>query len=179
MDIKELRTKEGLSQAALAKRLGIATSAIGHLENGRMKVSARIAAKVKEEFGVDVAEKTATAKKTVKETAKKASAKAKTAAKKADDKVVAEKIEAKKTTRKAAAKAKETVKKAEKTVKAPVKNAKAAKLEIVIQSPMGGNITSEEIAAKLPKDAETVFVRVDQNKLWWIKGEETGSVDIW
>lgn len=44
---------------------------------------------------------------------------------------------------------------------------------------MGGNITSEEIAAKLPKDAEMVFVCVDQNKLWWIKGEETGSVDIW
>ena len=44
---------------------------------------------------------------------------------------------------------------------------------------MGGNITSEEIAAKLPEDAEMVFVRVDQNKLWWIKGEETGSVDIW
>jgi hypothetical protein len=44
---------------------------------------------------------------------------------------------------------------------------------------MGGNITSEEIAAKQPKDAEMVFVRVDQNKLWWIKGEETGSVDIW
>ena len=179
MDIKELRTKEGLSQAALAKRLGVATSAIGHLENGRMKISAKIAAKVKEEFGVDVAEKEATAKKTVKETAKKASAKAKTAAKKADDKVVAEKIEAKKTTHKAAVKVKETVKKTEKAVKAPVKNAKAAKLEIVIQSPMGGNITSEEIAAKLPKDAETVFVRVDQNKLWWIKGEETGSVDIW
>ena len=179
MDIKELRTKEGLSQAALAKRLGIATSAIGHLENGRMKVSARIAAKVKEEFGVDVAEKTSTAKKTVKETVKKASTKAKTVAKKADEKVVAEKIEAKKATHKAAAKAKETVKKAEKAVKAPAKKAKATKLEIVIQSPMGGNITSEEIAAKLPKNAETVFVRVDQNKLWWIKGEETGSVDIW
>ena len=179
MDIKELRTKEGLSQAALAKRLGIATSAIGHLENGRMKVSARIAAKVKEEFGVDVAEKTSTAKKTVKETVKKASTKAKTVAKKEDDKVVAEKIEAKKATHKAAAKAKETVKKAEKAVKAPAKKAKATKLEIVIQSPMGGNITSEEIAAKLPKNAETVFVRVDQNKLWWIKGEETGSVDIW
>ncbi len=38
---------------------------------------------------------------------------------------------------------------------------------------------AEEIAAKLPKGAETVFVRVDQNKLWWIKGEETGAVDIW
>ena len=35
------------------------------------------------------------------------------------------------------------------------------------------------IAAKIPAGAESVFVRVDQNKLWWIKGEETGSVDIW
>ena len=47
MNIKELRTKEGLSQSALAKKLGIATSAIGHMENGRVKVSAKIAAKVK------------------------------------------------------------------------------------------------------------------------------------
>ena len=27
--------------------------------------------------------------------------------------------------------------------------------------------------------ADTVFVRVDQNKLWWVKDDETGSVDIW
>ena len=38
MNIKELRTKEGLSQSALAKKLGIATSAIGHMENGRMNI---------------------------------------------------------------------------------------------------------------------------------------------
>ena len=63
--------------------------------------------------------------------------------------------------------------------KKPAAKAKAAKLEIFIQSPMGGNITPEEIAAKLPKGAKSVFVRVDQNKLWWINGEETGSVDIW
>ena len=44
---------------------------------------------------------------------------------------------------------------------------------------MGGNISDAEIVAKLPDGTETVFVRVDQNKLWWIKGEETGSVDIW
>lgn len=50
---------------------------------------------------------------------------------------------------------------------------------IIVQSPMGGNITAEEIAAKIPAGADSVFVRVDQNKLWWIKGEETGSVDIW
>jgi Helix-turn-helix. len=52
MNIKELRTKEGLSQSALAKKLGIATSAIGHMENGRMKVSAKIADKAKAVFGV-------------------------------------------------------------------------------------------------------------------------------
>ena len=73
--------------------------------------------------------------------------------------------------------------KTEKPVKAaakkPAAKAKAAKLEIFIQSPMGVNITPEEIAAKLPKGAKSVFVRVDQNKLWWINGEETGSVDIW
>ena len=47
--------------------------------------------------------------------------------------------------------------KTEKPVKAaakkPAAKAKAAKLEIFIQSPMGGNITPEEIAAKLPKGA--------------------------
>ena len=152
MKIKELRTKEGLSQSALAKKLGIATSAIGHMENGRMKVSAKIAAKVKEEFGVDIA-----------------------------DAVTAEKIEVKKTAAKASRKAKETVKAVENKVEKKVKDskAKAAKLEIIVQSPMGGNITAEEIAAKVPAGAESVFVRVDQNKLWWIKGEETGSVDIW
>jgi transcriptional regulator with XRE-family HTH domain len=150
MNIKELRTKEGLSQSALAKKLGIATSAIGHMENGRMKVSAKIAAKVKEEFGVDVA-----------------------------DAVTAEKIEVKKTAAKASRKAKETVKAVETKVEKKVSKAKAAKLEIIVQSPMGGNITAEEIAAKIPAGADSVFVRVDQNKLWWIKGEETGSVDIW
>ncbi len=51
--------------------------------------------------------------------------------------------------------------------------------EIVIQSPMGGEITPEQVVAKLPERVDCVFVRVDQNKLWWIRGEETGSVDIW
>ena len=60
-----------------------------------------------------------------------------------------------------------------------VSKAKAAKLKVIVQSPLGGNITAEEIAAKIPAGADSVFVRVDQNKLWWIKDEETGSVDIW
>ncbi len=103
------------------------------------------------------------AKATVKKTVKKAEAAAEKAAS------AVKKAPAKKAPAKAA-------KPAEK--KAPAKKA-AKKLEIFVQSPLGGNITPEEIAAKLPEGAESVFVRVDQNKLWWIRGEETGSVDIW
>ncbi len=241
MTIKELRTKEGLSQAAMAKRLGVATSAIGHMENGRMKVSPKIAAKVKDEFGVDVdiakvekpakvktekpvkakaekvkkevktaakkvedkavaekieAKKTAAkatrkAKTAVKETTakvekaiKKVPAKAKTVEKKAEDKAVADKIEAKKTaaktTRKAKTAVEKTTTKVEKKVKKPAAKAKAAKLTIEIQSPLGGSITPEEIAAKLPKDTTNVYVRIDENKLYWVKKNgENGSVDIW
>ena len=119
----------------------------------------------------------------VKEEAAKVSAKARTAVKKAEDKVLAEKIEVKKeavkTTREAKTAVKKTAVKVEKAVKKPAAKAKMIKLEIIVQSPMGGNITAEEIAAKVPAGADSVFVRVDQNKLWWIRGEETGSVDIW
>lgn len=110
---------------------------------------------------------------------KKTSAAAKRTAKKVADKAAANEIEAKKTASKTARKVKEAVEVTEAKVEKKVAKAKAAKLEIIVQSPMGGNITAEEIAAKIPAGADSVFVRVDQNKLWWIKGEETGSVDIW
>lgn len=197
MNIKELRTKEGLSQSALAKKLGIATSAIGHMENGRMKVSAKIANKVKEVFGVvldteakvekaakTTAKKTKAAAQKVEKAVKKAPAKVKAAEKKVEDKVVAEKVEAKKTATKTTRKAKTAVKKAatkvEKAVEKPAAKAKAAKLTIEIQSPLGGSITPEEIAAKLPKDTTNVYVRIDENKLYWVKKNgETGSIEIW
>ena len=51
--------------------------------------------------------------------------------------------------------------------------------EIFIQSPMGGNITPEAIGRKIPADAECAYVRVDQNRIWWVRGEEYGSVVIW
>ena len=123
------------------------------------------------------------AEEAVKEEARKVSTKAKAAAKKAEDKAAAEKTEvrkaAAKTTQKAKTAVKETAAKVEKAVKKPAAKVKAAKPEIIVQSPVGGNITVEEIAAKIPADAEAVFVRVDQNKLWWVKGEESGNVDIW
>ena len=82
MAVKELRTKEGLSQAEMAKRLGIVTSAIGHMENGRMKVSPKIAAKAKEEFDVDLDIEPKAIKKPAKEKVKAAAKKAKKTVKK-------------------------------------------------------------------------------------------------
>jgi hypothetical protein len=89
-----------------------------------------------------------------------------------EEQAVASEIEVKKTARKAGRKAKETTQKVEKAVR-------KATLDIIIESPMGGSISTDEIAAKLPKGATAVYVRVDENKLYWVKGDDTGSVDIW
>ena len=122
MTIRELRQLKGLSQSRFAALIGVNPSTVGHMENGRMKISDRIADKIWEVFGVDVHE--------------------------------------------------------EENLK-PARKAKARKMVIYVQSPLGGNITPEEIETKIPEDADCVFVRVDQNKLWWLRGEESGSVDIW
>ncbi len=53
------------------------------------------------------------------------------------------------------------------------------KIEIYIQSPLGGNITPEQIRARMPEGAEQAYVRVDQNLIWWVRGDETGAVEIW
>lgn len=48
----------------------------------------------------------------------------------------------------------------------------------VIQSPLGGSITPEEILSKTGP-VDSVYIRVDENKAYWVRGEETGSVDLW
>lgn len=122
MTIRELRQSKKLTQAQFARLIGVNPSSVGHLENGRMKVSDRIADKIWEVFGVEVGQ-----------------------------------AEMK-----------------------PAKKAAAPKLEIYIQSPLGGNITPEEVAERMPEGTEACFVRVDQNKIWWVREDgETGYVWIW
>lgn len=123
MTIRELRIMKNMTQSRMAELIGVNKSAIGHMENGRMNISDRIAEKIWEVFGVEV-----------------------------------EDVSEKKL----------------------VKKVSAPKLELYIQSPYGGNITPEEVAAKLPEGTEACFVRVDQNKIWWVRGDgETGFVWIW
>ena len=90
-------------------------------------------------------------------------------------KAPAAKAAAKPAEKKAAAKP--AVKKAPEK-KAAVKPAAKKGTEVIIQSPMGGNITPEEILAKVGK-ADKIYIRVDENKAYWVRGKETGSVDLW
>lgn len=126
-------------------------------------------------------------KKTTRSTGRKAKAKVEEAvaqvAEKAADAAAAVEVEVKKV----AGKAKRAVKKAEVKVEEaaeaatkPTRKARASKLDIVIQSVMGGAITPEEIAAKVPKDAVSAYVKVEENKIYWVnKAGETGDVQIW
>ena len=62
---------------------------------------------------------------------------------------------------------------------APAKETPTKKpAQIIIQSPMGGEITPEDILTKAG-NADKIYVRVDQNKLYIVNGDETGSVDLW
>ena len=234
LTIRELREKNKLSQVALAKSLGVSSNAISAIESGRLKLSERLAAKVKEVYGEAVEQPAGTVlEKKLEKAAANVEKKARTARRKvkaAEEKVeeaVAEKAEklaedtaqAVLDTEKKADKKKRAVRtraKANKpaveavaeAVAAPVeaaaivveqkakkarkprtrtetarkpaeKKASAAKApKIVIQSPFGGEITEAEILARIG-EADAVYVRVDQNKAYWVRGEESGAIDLW
>ena len=49
---------------------------------------------------------------------------------------------------------------------------------IIIQSPSGQEITPKEIKAKVGV-AEKIYVRAGEGKAYWVRGKETGSVELW
>ncbi len=129
--------------------------------------------------GIEVKKNTRKTVQKIKEAAEKATSTVKDAV---DDQAAAAEIEVKKKTRKAGRKAKEaadTVKETAGEVKKSTKSA-VGFVNIIIQSPMGGVITPAEIHKKVPKDTKDVYVRVDDNKLYYVlKNGEIGNVDIW
>ena len=130
----------------------------------------KVAEEIKEE-----AKKVSTRAKKVAADVKAETTKAKTTAKKVAADVKAEtSTRAKKAVETAAAKVEKDVKKV--AVKKPA--AKKA-LNLVIQSKMGGSITAEEVAAKIPKNAINAYVKVEENKIYWTTADDAGSVDIW
>ena len=161
-ELTKIREERNLSKSDFAKLLGVTPMLLGRYEKGSCAIPEDIAKKLQDTAVATEIE--------VKKTARKGGRKAKEAAEAVaqSDPVVAAEIEVKKNTRKAGRKAKETVKKA-----AGIPN-------IIIQSPMGGYITPVDIAKKVPKNTEDVYVRVDENKLYYVlKNGESGDVDIW
>lgn len=93
----------------------------------------------------------------------------------ASDAAVATEIEVKKNTRKAGRKAAEKVKKAAADLEEAVSGP-----NIIIQSPMGGFISTTDILKKVPANTADVYVRVDENKLYYVlQNGDSGDVDIW
>lgn len=204
MTIKELCVKITLSREKLAEAAGVSASAIAAVKTGCINLGRKISGAVKEIRG-EAAAVEARAEERIQDTkaaaeeAKEKAAKVKAentvseAAEKAEEiKAAAEETKAK--LEAVAAAAEKTAKTRKKSQKAPEK-AKAAKkeapvrepaarkpadetIQVIIQSPIGGEITPEAILAKVG-EADTIYVRIDENKAYWVKGEEHGSVDLW
>jgi len=177
-ELTKIREEKKLSKSDFAKLLGITPMLLGRYEKGSIAIPENVAEKLQEAADAAVATEIEV-KKTVRKggrKAKKAIVEATAVVKEAvEDEAAATQIEVKKTVRKAGRKAKEAAAKAA----AEVKEATGGP-NIIIQSPMGGYITTEDIVKKVPKDTEDVYVRVDVNKLYYVlKNGENGDVDIW
>ena len=79
---------------------------------------------------------------------------------------------------------KRLLKKTERSAVAPVNNvnkksAETAETAVIIQSPDGHEITVDEIISKIGIQVDKIYIRVDKNAAYWVKGEENGSVALW
>ena len=192
MTLKELRKQRSLTQIALAKELGVSGKTVSLIEVGKLKLSKKLSDRIQEVYGELVEPAAAVAAEAVLETEKKVQkrgrkAKAKAQADKpaveaAAEAVAETAVEIEEKVVKKARRGRPPKAAAEKEPAAEKKPRKAVEKKsaptIVIQSPFGGEITPEEICAKVG-EADMVYVRVDENKAYWVKGEETGAVDLW
>lgn len=208
MNLKELREKNKLTQAAFGSSLGVSGKAIYLIESGNMNLSKKLSDKIAEVYGEFIEPTGRRAKAAAARAEKKADAIATDAAQAVLD--AEKKVDKRKRKAKAKVQAdKPAVEAVAEAVAAPVeavaeavavpveavaaavaapmeaavekkarKRAAKPAVSVVIQSPMGGEITPEEICARIGQ-ADTVYIRVDQNKAYWVRGEEHGDIDLW
>ena len=175
MTIKELRQMKGLTLAAFAESIGIGMSTLTGYEAGKRQPGAKALAAIKEVYGVDLSNTSspsgdapAPAEKKVRQPRGKKEAPA-SAEKKTEEKKT-RKPRAKKEAAPAPVEEKVEKKAEKKTSKQPAK--------IIIQSLMGGEITPEEILSRVG-DVDKVYIKVEENAAYWVKGDETGAINIW
>ena len=193
-ELIQIRESKKLTKSAFAAALGITALLEGRYEGGKLSIPDKIADKVKEVFPDQTEqqeEKTAT--KEIKKPDRKPR-KEKTDSETIQPETKTEEISSPASEAVPAAEKKAPVEKkapAEKKTraakgskkagseKAPAGRSKSKAPQFIIESSMGGTITPEEILSRIPKDVDTVYVKPEDNKAYWVKGDETDSVDLW
>jgi len=166
--VREIRNREKLSQAALAKAIGVSAASVSNYESGKAKPGKKTADKILELYGVDIL-----AKDEKKAPAGNASVKnapsGKSAAKKAKVKKGA--------TKKAGETAVST--KVEPDI---VKREEPSELKVSIQSLMGGSILVDDIVARVhasAPDAKEIYVKPEENRAYYVGKTSEGFVVLW
>ena len=165
--IKNVREKLSLSKSALAEMIGVSETTIRNYESGKRKPKDDVIAKIKDLMNNaapvgEGEEKPAP----IGEEEKPAPADEKGVAIPADEKDVVAPV-------------------GEKGVVAPVeeeaeKPIKAERnIPITIESQMGGSITTDEIFSRLPDGVDRVYIKTEENRAYWVRGEESGDIKLW
>ena len=157
-ELIKIRESRNLTKSEFAALIGITPMLQGRYESGKISIPESVAEKVIALTVTKAAKKKV--EKAVKDTAKKAVKKAvkDTGKKVAKGAAAVAAVEGLKKERKAAKK------------KAPI---------LYIQSVMGGVISTEEILKRIPTGVDEVYVKPEENKAYWVKGEEKGEAELW
>ena len=143
MQMKELRKERGLSQVEMAESIGVKPVTISAIETARMKISPKIAERVRAVYGVEMA----------------------------DTDPGVQHAKEKPRGRKSAGRRKTAV-------RGRKRAAKKGNATVVYQDASGRQITEAEILAKVGK-ADRICVYLDENRVEWTRGKESGSTELW
>ena len=185
--IKQIRASAGLSQQAFAKSIGVCASAVGHYESGHHRPSLATWAKIVEKYH-DHLEKLGIPEDLPIE----------------EKKELPQGAEALKQVRLTTGLTQRAFAESIGVCKSTIGNCEAGmhnlsdelwaritekypdlcdkKVQIIIQSNDGREIDLDVIKAKVEVaagDVDSIYVRIDHNAAYWVKGEETGKVELW
>ena len=73
--------------------------------------------------------------------------------------------------------AKALIKEAPKKESSPKKEASSP--QVFFESSMGRQITPEEVLKRVPKGVETICIKPEENKAYWVKGDKSGDIALW
>lgn len=181
LELIKIREDKKLSKADFAKLIGITAMMQGRYESGKISIPEELEKKILALAARKAA--TDTVKKEVKKATKKAGKKVaedalKAGAGAAAVGVVKKGVE-KKSPKKTAAKTEKKAELKEKKTSTKSKKKSVSVPKVYIESLLGGTITPEEVLERVPNDAENVYIKPEENKAYWVRGDESGDVELW